>query len=389
VGNKGVTNVAGHGEADFYRAVARKKNSRDYKEVSLAAAVDGQVGQEQQVKQAVKRDMLRDQSNPMLMSLVEKLIRMNQHQIMEMTNGQITIQGNRLKTPLGFVTLPNILEAKKLLEDMEKLSEAQKNTSRDFLSKLEQYLMLVPQKIPSSRGWDQTFFNGFSSFQAQGQLLDQLEQSLDGLEEEVQKSLAEQKQDLPKEKVFKYELELVEDDKVIRDIEKFFKEGSSGRHASSHLKLKRVYLLRNPEKEKVFQKVSKIVGNTMRLWHGTRAGNVLSILKSGLIVPKSGGSFRITGRMFGDGLYFSDQSTKSLNYAYGYWDHGAKDNNCFMFLCDVAMGKMHVPSGPGNGNVKGYHSCFAKAHQSGVINNEMIVYDVDQAQLTYLCEFDL
>lgn len=37
-------------------------------------------------------------------------------------------------------------------------------------------------------------------------------------------------------------------------------------------------------------------GNEMMLWHGTRAFNILSIFKVGLIIPRSGGSYHITGR---------------------------------------------------------------------------------------------
>ena len=111
-------------------------------------------------------------------------------------------------------------------------------------------------------------------------------------------------------------------------------------------------------------------------------------MKSGLIIPKSSGSIQITGRMFGDGLYFSDQATKSLNYSYGYWDGGSKDDNCFMFLADVAMGKIHTPSGPTSSlPKKGYDSTFAEAGKSGVMNNEMIVYRTSQANLRYLIEF--
>ncbi|WP_430326539.1 hypothetical protein, partial [Salmonella enterica] len=60
----------------------------------------------------------------------------------------------------------------------------------------------------------------------------------------------------------------------------------------------------------------KKVGNIKELWHGTRVGNVLSIMKGGFVIPPSNAS-HVTGRMFGNGVYFSDQSTKSLNYAYG------------------------------------------------------------------------
>jgi poly [ADP-ribose] polymerase len=92
--------------------------------------------------------------------------------------------------------------------------------------------------------------------------------------------------------------------------------------------------------------------------------------------------------MFGNGLYFSDQSTKSLNYAYGYWGGGSRDNNCLMFLVDVRMGKYYVPRSYNEHFPKaGHDSTFAKANKSGVYNNEMIVYTLPQANLTHLIEF--
>lgn len=127
--------------------------------------------------------------------------------------------------------------------------------------------------------------------------------------------------------------------------------------------------------------------NIWDLWHGTRSSNVLSILKGGLIIPPQS-SPHVCGRMFGNGIYASDQSTKALNYAYGYWGGGSKDNNCFMFLLKMAMGKYFVPTGPFSGNARaGYDSTFAKGNQSGVANNEMIVYRCGQVKLDYLVEF--
>jgi poly [ADP-ribose] polymerase len=135
-----------------------------------------------------------------------------------------------------------------------------------------------------------------------------------------------------------------------------------------------------------WKKSGQKVGNVVELWHGTKASNLLSILKCGLIIPPSNASF-CTGRMFGNGIYFSDQSTKSLNYAYGYWS-GRTDNNCFMFLADVAMGKHYVPKSAGEHLPKpGYDSTYAKAGVSGVINNEMIVYKTYQVNLRFLVEF--
>ncbi|MGG2383099.1 hypothetical protein, partial [Salmonella enterica] len=77
----------------------------------------------------------------------------------------------------------------------------------------------------------------------------------------------------------------------------------------------------------------KKVGNIKELWHGTRVGNVLSIMKGGFVIPPSNAS-HVTGRMFGNGVYFSDQSTKSLNYAYGCapGQKGGIEKSTFMFL---------------------------------------------------------
>ena len=124
----------------------------------------------------------------------------------------------------------------------------------------------------------------------------------------------------------------------------------------------------------------------MELWHGTRVSNLLSILRSGFVIPPANAP-HCTGRMFGNGVYFSDQSTKSLNYSFGYWG-GARERNCFMLLNDVAMGKHFVPKlWSHTYPKKRYDSTFAKARWSGVINNEMIVYDTRQINPKYLIEF--
>ena len=95
-----------------------------------------------------------------------------------------------------------------------------------------------------------------------------------------------------------------------------------------------------------------------------------------------------TGRLFGDGVYFSDQSTKALNYSNGYWS-GNKENNCFMFLGLVAIGKYYVPKSTGEKLPKqGFDSTWAKPGISSIQNNEMIVYNLSQINLQYLVEFD-
>jgi hypothetical protein len=60
-----------------------------------------------------------------------------------------------------------------------------------------------------------------------------------------------------------------------------------------------------------------------------------------------------------------------------------------MFLADVAMGKEYIPNGP-DCNLKlpkGYNSCHAVPGRSGIMNDEMIVYNTFQINPVYIIEF--
>lgn len=225
----------------------------------------------------------------------------------------------------------------------------------------------------------------YSSFDKQYELLDQIEQSIH-LHEMTPKTVETN----PKKevsKIFGYSLEKMHDNKEISRIEKYYRSNINKSHACSHLKLKNVYKLSNDTATEIFVKKSQKLGNVKELWHGTRIWNILSILKSGLRVPTA--SQVMVGSMFSRGIYFSDQSSKAINYAWGYWDNKGRTNNCFAFIAGVTMGKEYIPSKPfNNGIPSGYDSCFAMAHRSGVQNNEMVVYDESQVNLKYLCEFD-
>ena len=134
------------------------------------------------------------------------------------------------------------------------------------------------------------------------------------------------------------------------------------------------------------------MSNIWQLWHGTKASNLLSILKGGLIIPSASAS-HCTGRMYGDGIYFSDISTKALNYATNFWGSGGNTDRTFMFLADVAMGNFHIAQSSWDRYPKsGSDSTWAKGKDkggvnSGVINDEMIVYNLNQCNLKYLVEF--
>ena len=129
--------------------------------------------------------------------------------------------------------------------------------------------------------------------------------------------------------------------------------------------------------------------NTWFCWHGTRAANVTGITKRGLLIRPAGAV--LTGAMFGPGAYLAHQSTKSLNYCDGgYWTGGHGVAKKYMFLMDSTMGNMHVAKNPFYypDAPKGFHSVFGKANISGVMNDEMIVYDINQVKISYLLEIE-
>jgi poly [ADP-ribose] polymerase len=365
----------------------------EYREIEVVAAPTGPSGPSAKV-QNVKATAVRDiaKGDTVLEKLVHRLAEANRHELHVASGGQLDIDltTGLVTTPIGIITQGNIDQARALLKGFVEPVQKQAFDTSDFKSKLNDYLMLVPQKV-GHRGWHRTFISNDAALQRQSQLLDQLESSISLAEQRVkdtEKAAAKAAGKKVDDKVFEVELSVIDPSSAeFKRIVAFYEKGRNTMHTSHRLKPVRAYTVHIPSMRQEFDNDGAKLPNVWELWHGTRTHNVLSILKNKLIIPKSGGSIAITGRMFGDGLYFSDQSTKSLNYAYGYWDGGARDNNCFMFLAQVAMGNYYTPNRPLSNIPAGYDSCYAVGGQSGVMNNEMIVYRTSQADIRTLVEF--
>lgn len=72
-------------------------------------------------------------------------------------------------------------------------------------------------------------------------------------------------------------------------------------------------------------------GNRRLLFHGSRLANYMGILSQGLLLNPNA---PVTGKMFGNSLYFACTSTKSANYCYAYSTNGIG----VMLLCEVSLG---------------------------------------------------
>ncbi|XP_059470241.1 poly [ADP-ribose] polymerase tankyrase-like isoform X2 [Neocloeon triangulifer] len=94
--------------------------------------------------------------------------------------------------------------------------------------------------------------------------------------------------------------------------------------------------------------------------------------------------------MFGKGVYFAENSSKSNNYAYGNFspckDH--TNRQCELCtLCKVALGKVFETTSTVKSCPRGYHSVKALP-QRGFLNHvEYIIYNDDQVYPRFLIEY--
>lgn len=390
VGTSGVSENYNWTRSEYEKKVKSKLKKRSdgtfYTEVDIIS--ESSIQPTTASKEIVKKSAMDELAGncPVLTKLVRRLVEENKHELYQSTGGkiQVNIDTGAVTTELGVVSKGMIEAARNHLQLMSPYVIKGDIDNDRYLENLNQYLRFIPQDVGRTRGWHTRFLTNQDSLVKQNTLLDQLEASVDLAEMSINSQLTA---DQPKN-LFNTSIKLVDDDTIIKMVEKMFFSTLNSQHVSSKLKPVRVYEVTLNNMKEAYEKDGATMSDQRMLWHGTRAFNILSIFKNGLMIPKSGGSINITGRMFGDGIYTSDQSSKALNYSYGYWDGGSKDSNCFMFLCDVAMGNYHVPTGPSSSLHRyGYDSVWAKPDTSGIMNNEMIVYRTSQCNIRYLVEF--
>ncbi|GAB3552491.1 WGR domain-containing protein [Spirosoma fluminis] len=133
---------------------------------------------------------------------------------------------------------------------------------------------------------------------------------------------------------------------------------------------------------------------TQLLWHGSRSENWLSILKTGLVLRPANAV--ITGKMFGYGIYFADQFSKSLNYTSLHgssWARGMQREG-YLAIYEVHVGTQLVVKQHANWHTQldadrlrqidaEYNSVFAQRGVS-LLKNEFIVYNPAQSTIRYM-----
>ena len=173
---------------------------------------------------------------------------------------------------------------------------------------------------------------------------------------------------------------MTEASKVPKEIEYLVKQ-------SHGHKVNAIFEVNKPAEDAVFDGwLDKQKNKATRiLIHGTRCSSVIPILEIGLKIRPTG-SFQFSGKVYGDGNYFSEHMQKSLGYT-GY------DPDKVILVYEVHTGNPFVYDGWYKGNSftlsyselqkRGYDSTFVKAGH-GLLNSEIIAYKEQQNRIKYI-----
>lgn len=158
----------------------------------------------------------------------------------------------------------------------------------------------------------------------------------------------------------------------------------------------KVYKVVNKETNKKFQKYIKEnnIQNIKYFWHGSRNQNWLSIAETGLLLNPNA---IITGKMYGNGIYFSSDSDKSWGYTSGgYWTgEKGKVKTKFMALYETAYGtpqyeygvKKYTEKDLKDRNKDCVHALGRNNGGSALKRDEIIFFNESAVNIKYLVEF--
>lgn len=396
VGQSGQKKIYPGGEAKF-NSLLRAKMKKGYREAEIEGKTDSEsnvVAKGNAIDVALEQIVYDDDESK---ELIKRIASANIHNIVGNTNITYDEKDGLFKTPLGIVKKNAVLKAMGFLDEIKNILDKNvlsvKDEERlDYLN--TEYFYLIPNKVKNAR---EKRFLVYSeeNWKKQKHVCTSLLDTLELLEElkSGKKELKEEaeKNDLPK--IFDVNIKHVKDKAILDGIINMYEKSKNDMHGHrvKNSKVLNVYRVSLGSQQKAFEKAEKEIGNVHLLWHGTRVANALSIMSKGLLMPKSSPGQK-AGAMFGDGLYFANQSSKSLQYCDGlFWASGTSSKDkIYMFLASVAVGKSQTPTGMTRKKpAQGYDSYWAKAGKSGVRNDEIIVFKPEQVRLDYLLEIKI
>lgn len=282
-----------------------------------------------------------------------------------------------IKTPLGSLKSSQIIKGASVLKEIEDLLDGKASNSRLEMATNEFYSIIPTIFGTALIDYDTLLINSYTKLNEQKNLLGvmnsvlKVKDNLNGTLEEKYKALGTLMSTLKK------------NTKEYKEIKTLIK-GSHGYNHHFEIDVLDIYKVDNSANEPEFNPINV---STMELFHGTRNANILNILQGGLKIKP--GSAVHTGSMFGQGIYFASSSSKSANYCRGFGNAQQVFKENYLFVCEVATGKIkdytsaqpYLTKSPSS-----YNSVKGKKGSS-LLHDEYIVYNENQVRIRYIVEF--
>jgi len=362
---------SGKGGREFYVKVDVLAPTVGSSNVSGSDA-DISVSQENEIQIAIDAGLGKEVAR-----IINQIKADNIHNILSKTSLRLTSRG--FETDVGVVTDSHIDKAVEALDSLREAIVA--DVRADVILCNNSYFSLIPKDFGSKLSYDDMIKDA-----------DKLAEHFE-LMEDLRSALKMNLQPVDKveEKQFTIDLLMLDDDDSERSrLIDFFENRKHRSH--SHLnswKVKNVFSFgETPNRVNEYETMLGDLGNEHELFHGSRNGNILSILINGFMIPPATAG-HCTGRMFGNGVYSASCSSKALNYSTGFWDGKGDDHNAFIFITRFVMGNQQdCRNFKYGGADSGYDSIHGLSSDNGgtLLNDEYIVYDTKQTIITHLIE---
>lgn len=233
------------------------------------------------------------------------------------------------KLPIGMVSSRNIQKAKDILCYLQ---ENLKDIPKEKLIRAsEQYFGIIPPMGSNIRG---LVIDSETKIQEKYNHLDDLEKMTRTIELVTSEDFVVSSPDPMT--IFRHKMKALNPgDPEYGLIFRYFNNSRNGTHGFN-LNIEHIYTVYNPVQTKIFKEK---FGSKRRelLIHGSRLCNWQSILYNGLLIDPCQKADHITGKMFGNGIYFANMFSKSAQYCM------SKIYNCKTEVClalaEVAVGE--------------------------------------------------
>lgn len=171
--------------------------------------------------------------------------------------------------------------------------------------------------------------------------------------------------------------------------------GKDYRNESVERRYVRAFAVDNERTRSNYEDYKKQIGssNIKLFYHGSKVENWNSIMTQGLSLNPNA---TVTGKMFGQGLYFAPEARKALNYmdtVGSCWNNGQRDTGYTAVFC-VNLGEVYEPNRILGSSFRsqdlphGKNSVFASKHNRnlGLKNDEYIVFNQSACTIKYMLE---